>query len=325
MDKNILEIRNLKVQFSKHNEVIKAVDDITISVKEGITLGIVGESGSGKSIMSLAVLGLLPNRAKIVGGSIIFNGRDITNLSENELRLIRGNDIAMIFQDHMASLNPVISVGKQIEEAIILHQKLSRKEAKNKTIEMLKLVKISNPEKRYSEYPYEMSGGMRQRVMIAMAICCTPKLLICDEPTTALDVTTQAQVLNLINNLKEKMGTTVIMITHDLGVIAEMADDVVVMYAGKMMEHAKVKELFKNPMHPYTFGLLKSIPKLELEEEKLYGIKGSAPSLADKILGCPFFPRCDVSREICSQKFPDTLNIDGHIVNCWDCIKKREK
>ena len=321
MGKNILEIKNLKVYFNKDNETVKAVDDITLSVKEGRTLGIVGESGSGKSILSLSIMGLLPSRAKIVNGSIIFNGTDLTKVSEQKLRHMRGNDIAMIFQDHMASLNPVVSVGNQIKEAIILHQKISRKDAKKKAIEMLELVKISHPEKRYNEYPYEMSGGMRQRVMIAMAICCNPKILICDEPTTALDVTTQAQVLKLINDLKGQIGTTVIMITHDLGVVAEMADDVIVMYSGKMMEHSNVKDLFKKPLHPYTLGVLKSIPSLDVEQEKLYGIKGTAPNSTDNIIGCPFYPRCESRIEVCKQKFPQTLDFNGHLVNCWNINK----
>ncbi|MDR1013351.1 MAG: ABC transporter ATP-binding protein [Lactobacillales bacterium] len=321
MCKDLLKIENLKINFKIDDDTFCAVNRINFALKKGKTLGIVGESGSGKSVFSQAVLGLLPKNAS-VSGKIIFENQDITTLSNNELQKIRGDNIAMIFQDHMAALNPLIKVGKQIREAIMLHQNISKSEAKQKAVEMLKQVKISNSERRYKEYPHQLSGGMRQRIMIAMALSCNPKILICDEPTTALDVTTQAQVLKLINDLKNNFGTSVIMITHDLGVIAETSDDVVVMYAGRIMEIAIVEQIFNNALHPYTIGLLKSISTLNLKDKKLIGIKGNVPSPQNINSGCPFYFRCENRQDICKNKFPEATDMNGHIVYCHNFLKK---
>ena len=318
MSEIIADVKNLKTYFFTDDGVVKAVDDVSFTIKKGKTLGIVGESGSGKSITSLSIMRLIPEPpGKIVGGEILFKGKNLLDLDDAGIRAIRGNDIAMIFQEPMTSLNPVYKIGKQISEAIKLHQGVSEGEAKEKTIELLRLVHIPNPEKRFYEYPHQLSGGMRQRVMIAMALSCNPEILICDEPTTALDVTMQAQILELINEMKQKLGSAIIMITHAMGVIAETADDVVVMYAGKIMEYAAVDALFQNPLHPYTQGLLDSIPKLNQADEKLRSIRGMVPKPTHMPPGCPFNPRCDFARDICRQEQPDGFQVDGHTVACW--------
>ena len=294
MGEKILEVKHLKTYFHTDAGLSKAVNDVSFSVGKGKTLGIVGESGCGKSITSLSIMGLVEiPPGEIAGGEIIFDGEDLLKKSEDEMSKIRGKKIAMIFQEPMTSLNPVFTIGQQIVETLMLHEKMTKKQARERGIEMLKMVKIPMAEKRFDEYPHQLSGGMRQRVMIAMALCCNPELLICDEPTTALDVTIQAQILELINELKEKTGTSVMMITHDLGVIAEVADDVMVMYAGKVVEYATCDQIFEKPMHPYTSGLMNCIPKLDDDDTKrLSVIEGMVPSFDDMPAGCAFCPRC---------------------------------
>ena len=297
MSENLLEVKNLKTYFFTDGGVVKSVDDVSFNVKPGKTLGVVGESGCGKSITSLSIMQLVETPpGKIVGGEIIYNGENLLTKDKDEMRKIRGGEIAMIFQEPMTSLNPVFTVGQQIMEALMIHTDMDKTKAKERAIEMLKLVRIPLAEKRFNEYPHQLSGGMRQRVMIAMALSCNPKLLICDEPTTALDVTIQAQILDLINELKEKLGTSIMMITHDLGVIAEVADDVMVMYAGKIVEYGTADQIFETPMHPYTHGLMNCIPKLNDEEEtRLHVIPGMVPSPDRMPKGCAFCPRCSVN------------------------------
>ena len=317
LDNTILEVKNLHTYFNTEEGVVKAVNGVSFSVEKGKTLGIMGESGSGKSISSLSIMRLIPmSPGKIAEGEIIFRDTDLLKTTEANMRHIRGNDIAMIFQEPMTSLNPVMKVGNQISEAILWHKGTTAKEAKEQTIELLRLVKIPNPDKRYNDYPHQMSGGMRQRVMIAMALSCSPEILICDEPTTALDVTMQAQILDLINELKEKIGAAVIMITHDMGVIAEMAEEVIVMYAGKIVEHGAIDDLFQNPRHPYTEGLLASIPKLNRADEKLKSIRGMVPKATRMPRGCAFNPRCDYAMDICRAEEPESIKTDGRIVSC---------
>jgi len=312
------EIKNLKTYFYTDSGIVKAVDDVSFIIRKGRTLGIVGESGSGKSIASLSMLRLIQSPpGRIVGGEILLNGRDLLKCTGEEMREVRGNEIAMIFQEPMTSLNPVMKVGGQVSEALRRHRGLAKDEARRKAIEMLGEVRIPNPEKCYGKYPHQLSGGMRQRVMIAMALSCDPEVLICDEPTTALDVTMQAQILELINDLREKLGSAIVMITHDMGVIAETADEVIVMYAGKIMESAPVDDLFKRPLHPYTFGLLNSIPKLHTNDEKLMSIRGTVPKPTDMPPGCPFNPRCDDARDICRAECPDAILAEGRLVACW--------
>ena len=298
MSEKLLEVKNLKTYFYTDEGVVKSVDDVSFDVEKGKTLGIVGESGCGKSITSLSIMQLVETPpGKIVGGEIIYQGENLLEKNKDQMRKIRGGEIAMIFQEPMTSLNPVFTVGKQIMEALRLHTDLDKEKAKERAIEMLKLVKIPLPEKRFNEYPHQLSGGMRQRVMIAMALSCNPKLLICDEPTTALDVTIQAQILDLINELKEKLGTSVMMITHDLGVIAEVADDVMVMYAGKVVEYGSADDIFESPKHPYTSGLMNCIPKLTDEDHtRLDVIKGMVPSFDQMPKGCAFCPRCSEAK-----------------------------
>jgi len=319
MGEALLEVRDLKTYFYTENGVVPAVDGVSFSVDKGETIGIVGESGCGKSVTSLSVMRLIPNPpGKIVGGEIIFEGENILEKSEAEMRHIRGNEISMIFQEPMTSLNPVFTVGDQVMEAIMLHQKVGKREARKKTIEMLKLVGIPSAEKRVDEYPHQMSGGMRQRVMIAMALSCNPKLLIADEPTTALDVTIQAQILDLMLKLKEDLGTAIMLITHDLGVIAETVNKVVVMYAGKIVESADVVSIFKKPEHPYTLGLLGSIPKVNEDRERLQVIEGVVPNPFNMPTGCRFHPRCSFVRDICKEEEPELVDVeDGHQVRCW--------
>ncbi|MBC7081923.1 MAG: ABC transporter ATP-binding protein [Firmicutes bacterium] len=319
MGETLLEVRDLKTYFYTEDGVVPAVDGVSFSVEKGETIGIVGESGCGKSVTSLSVMRLIPNPpGKIIGGEIIFEGENILEKSEAEMRHIRGNEISMIFQEPMTSLNPVFTIGDQIMEAIMLHQKVGKREARKKTIEMLKLVGIPSAEKRVDEYPHQMSGGMRQRVMIAMALSCNPKLLIADEPTTALDVTIQAQILDLMLKLKEDLGTAIMLITHDLGVIAETVNKVVVMYAGKIVESADVVSIFKKPEHPYTLGLLGSIPKVNEDRERLQVIEGVVPNPFDMPTGCRFHPRCSFVRDICKEEEPELVDVeDGHQVRCW--------
>jgi peptide/nickel transport system ATP-binding protein len=319
MAEKLLEIKNLQTHFSSDRGVVKAVDGVTISVNKGETVGVVGESGCGKSVTSLSVMRLLKDTpGKIVGGSIEFEGKDLTNLSEKEMRLIRGNEIAMIFQEPMTSLNPVYKIGRQIEEAVMLHLKYDKKQAREHAINMLKLVGIPRAEEIVDEYPYQLSGGMRQRVMIAMAMACKPKLLIADEPTTALDVTIQAQILDLMRKVSEESGTSIMMITHDLGVVAEMCDRVVVMYAGKVVEEADVFTIFEDPKHPYTIGLLDSVPKLGQKITRLESIPGNVPTPGNMPQGCKFAPRCNKVMEICRNQDPELTSIDNdHTCRCW--------
>lgn len=326
MAENILQVKNLKTYFHTEAGLVKAVNDVSFDVEKGKTLGIVGESGCGKSMTSLSIMRLIEKPGKIEGGEILLDGEDIVKMSEDEMRKIRGKKIAMIFQEPMTSLNPVFTIGQQLIEALLLHENMTKKEAKERAIEMLKLVKIPLAERRFDEYPHQLSGGMRQRVMIAMALCCNPELLICDEPTTALDVTIQAQILDLINELKEKTGTSVMMITHDLGVIAEVADDVMVMYAGQVVEKASCDQIFDQPLHPYTDGLMKCIPKLDDDDTKeLSVIKGMVPSFDDMPAGCTFCPRCPEAREICRCKMPDLVDADGRKVRCFKYTKEWEE
>lgn len=319
MAEKLLEIKNLQTHFSSDRGVVKAVDGVTISVNKGETVGVVGESGCGKSVTSLSIMRLLKDTpGKIVGGSIEFEGKDLTNLSEKEMRLIRGNEIAMIFQEPMTSLNPVYKIGRQIEEAVMLHLKYDKKQAREHAINMLKLVGIPRAEEIVDEYPYQLSGGMRQRVMIAMAMACKPKLLIADEPTTALDVTIQAQILDLMRKVREESGTSIMMITHDLGVVAEMCDRVVVMYAGKVVEEADVFTIFEDPKHPYTIGLLDSVPKLGQKITRLESIPGNVPTPGNMPQGCKFAPRCNKVMEICRNQDPELTSIDNdHTCRCW--------
>lgn len=319
MSENLLEVKDLQTYFYTDNGVVKSVDGVSFDVKRGKTLGIVGESGCGKSITSLSIMQLVEiPPGKIVGGQILYNGEDLLKKNKEEMRKIRGGKIAMIFQEPMTSLNPVFTIGEQIMEALRIHTDLDNHKAKERAIEMLKLVKIPLAEKRFNEYPHQLSGGMRQRVMIAMALSCNPELLICDEPTTALDVTIQAQILDLINELKEKLGTSIMMITHDLGVIAEVADDVMVMYAGKVVEHGSADDIYESPKHPYTFGLMNCIPKLTDDDEKrLSVIHGMVPSFDQMPQGCAFCPRCTEAREICRQRMPDLVEVGDQKVRCF--------
>src|ERR687890_244955 len=302
----LLEVKNLKTQFFTQDGVVRAVDDVSFYVMPGETLGVVGESGCGKSITGLSIMRLIPNPpGKIVAGEILFNGDDILRMTDEQVRAIRGNDIAMIFQDPMTSLNPVLTINRQISEALQLHMGMNKGQARDRTIELLKMVGIPNAEERIDQYPHQFSGGMRQRVMIAMALSCNPKLLIADEPTTALDVTIQAQVLDLLADLRDEHEMALMLITHDMGVVAEAADDVIVMYAGQVVEQCSVEDLFTFPQHPYTVGLLGSLPRLdEKREEKLEPIRGLPPDLIDLPDMCPFVPRCNYAREKCEQKNP---------------------
>ena len=291
--KNILEIKNMHTYFFTDNGVVKSVDGVDIELKKGSTLGIVGESGSGKSVTALSVMGLLAGTTgKVVEGEILLDGQDILKLSEDERRKLRGKEISMVFQEPMTSLNPVMKIGKQIMESIILHQNLSKEEAKKKTIDILTKTGLPRVDRIVNEYPFQLSGGQRQRVMIAMALVCNPKILIADEPTTALDVTIQAQILDLMNQLKKDSGTSIIFITHDLGVVAEVCDEVVVMYCGRVVEKANVYDLFQNPSHPYTEGLLASIPKMGEQVDELESIPGNVPNPKYMPKGCKFAPRC---------------------------------
>jgi oligopeptide/dipeptide ABC transporter ATP-binding protein len=316
----LLDIQHLKTHFFVRGQVAKAVDDVSFSVRSGQTIGLVGESGCGKSVTAHSIIQLIPEPpGKIVGGKIFFDGTDLLDLSERQMRRIRGNRISMIFQEPMTSLNPVFTVGEQVGEVIRLHQHFSRKETLRRVVEIFQLVGIPAPQKRLSDYPHQMSGGMRQRVMIAMALACNPKLMIADEPTTALDVTIQAQILDLMNKLKDETGAAILFITHDLGVIAEMAQHVVVMYAGKMMEYADVETLFAGPKHPYTVGLMQSIPVLgrKTQDGRLSTIKGVVPSLFNLPGGCLFSDRCPDVFDDCRHIEPDMYGVgNNHTARC---------
>jgi peptide/nickel transport system ATP-binding protein len=300
----LLEVKDLKTHFRTDDGIVKAVDGVSFSLEKGKTLGIVGESGSGKSVTCLTIMGLNPRRNTITSGEALFKGENLLSMSPRQLREVRGNDIAMIFQDPMTSLNPVHTIGKQLIEAIQLHRDVTKQQARARALELLKAVGIPRAERRIDDYPHQFSGGMRQRVMIAMALVNNPDLLIADEPTTALDVTTQAQILNLMNKLQEEFGSAIIMITHDLGVVAEVADDVVVMYAAEVVEKAPVERLFERPHMPYTWGLLGSLPRLDINVERLVQIQGQPPSLLNPPRGCRFHPRCPYVMNICKAEDP---------------------
>lgn len=312
----LLEVRDLVTQFKLDDGILTAVDHISFAIGRGETLGIVGESGCGKSVTAFSILNLISPPGRVVGGEVLFDGEDLLKKTKHELKRIRGQDIAMIFQEPMTSLNPVYTVGSQIDETLRIHKGLSRGKARKKTIELLELVNIPLPEQRYGEYPHQLSGGMRQRVMIAMALACDPKLLICDEPTTALDVTVQAQILKLINKLKKQLGMSVMLITHDLAVISEIADRVVVMYAGRIVEECDERGIFERPMHPYTEALLKSIPHINKDADKLYMIRGMVPNLLKKHEGCLFAPRCEYATDLCHATEPALIEVDGRRVRC---------
>ncbi|HEX9463852.1 MAG TPA: ABC transporter ATP-binding protein [Alphaproteobacteria bacterium] len=315
----LLEVRDLKTYFATDGGEFRAVDGVSFKLEAGRTLGIVGESGCGKSVTSLSIMGLVPQPpGRIAGGEILFEGVDLLKLPAAGMRELRGNKLSMIFQEPMTSLNPAFTVGDQIVEGILRHRGGGRAAAKARAIEMLRVVRIPSPEQRFDEYPHRLSGGMRQRAMIAMALACEPRLLIADEPTTALDVTIQAQILDLMRALRAETGTAIILITHDLGVIAEIADDVAVMYAGRIVERAPVQALFANPQHPYTIGLLGSIPKLNVEQERLAVIEGQVPNPLQAIGGCPFHPRCPFADEQCRRALPPLGDITaGHQAACW--------
>jgi peptide/nickel transport system ATP-binding protein len=326
---SLLEVRDLKTHFKTDDGIVKAVDGVSFSVEKGKTLGIVGESGSGKSVTCLTIMGLNPRANTTTSGEALFNGENLLTASPKRLREIRGNDIAMIFQDPMTSLNPVHTIGHQLVEAILLHRDITKKQAKARALELLKAVGIPRPERRIDDYPHQFSGGMRQRVMIAMALVNDPDLLIADEPTTALDVTTQAQILSLMNRLQEEFGSAIIMITHDLGVVAEVADEVVVMYAANLVERAPVDDLYARPRHPYTWGLLGSLPRLDTHVERLVQIPGSPPSLLNPPRGCRFHPRCPYVMEVCKGEQPQLVAAPGsseHLDRCYldDETKQRE-
>jgi len=315
----LLEIKDLSIQFKTEEGIVLAVDKMNFSLHQGEKLGIVGESGSGKSVTSLSIMGLIPNPpGEITGGEIIFEGENITNASESQIRKIRGNKISMIFQEPMTSLNPILTCGYQIAESLILHKGMNKKNAMSCAVDLLKSVGIPDPYNNAKRYPHQLSGGMRQRVMIAMALACEPKILIADEPTTALDVTIQAQILDLMNQLCEIKQTAIILITHDLGVVSEVCDHVIVMYTGHVVEKAEAGALFKNPYHPYTKGLINSIPKITKEKYRLEEIKGIVPNPTEKREGCSFYPRCEHAMEICKTKEAMLFEVEeNHFVRCW--------
>jgi oligopeptide transport system ATP-binding protein len=316
----LLEVRDLHVSFKTYNGEVQAVRGVSFHVNKGETVAIVGESGCGKSVTSQTIMRLIPTPpAMIKAGEVIFEGQDLTKLPEKQMEKIRGAEIAMIFQDPMTSLNPTMTIGKQIMEGLIKHQKMSKSQARERAIEMLRLVGIPSPESRIDQYPHQFSGGMRQRAMIAIALACAPKVLIADEPTTALDVTIQAQIIDLMKDLQEKINTSIILITHDLGVVADIADRVVVMYAGKVVESGAIDEIFYNPRHPYTWGLMASMPRLnQSRDQELLPIPGSPPDLISPPKGCPFAARCKYAMKICTEQMPETTQVSPtHQVACW--------
>jgi len=319
LNKNILVVKNLKTYFYTYEGLVETLDGINLTFEKGKVVGLVGETGSGKSVTALSILRLIPwPPGKIVDGQIYFKGQDILKLSEYDMQKIRGNEIAIIFQEPTTSLNPVYTIGHQIEETIKIHNKINNQEARERTIEMLEMVELANPKRIFNQYPYELSGGMQQRIMIAIALCCKPDLLIADEPTTALDVTIQAQILELILELKERLGMTIFLITHDLGVIAEVCDQVAVMHAGVIVEKGEVHSIFRDPKHPYTQGLLKTIPKIDENQDILQEIKGEVPKLINPPTGCRFHPRCPYTMDICRKKRPDEYIVENsHFAACF--------
>ena len=319
MNEHLVDIQHLRLSFFTPAGEVKALRDVSLYLDEGEVLGIVGESGSGKSVTAYSIMGLTADPGRIIGGTVHFNGHEIEKLSEKELRKIRGKEVSIIFQDPMTSLNPVYTVGSQIEESILLHTDKTKAEAKERAVDLLRLVGINEPEKRVKQYPHELSGGMRQRVMIAMALACEPKLLIADEPTTALDVTIQAQILDLITDLKKQLGMAVILITHDLGIVSSMCDRIAVMYAGKVVECGETDDIFYRPQHEYTKGLLRSVPDISEEEsQRLIAIEGSPVDLLAPPAGCPFAPRCPNCMKICLREMPPYHSFsDRHYSACW--------
>ena len=323
MDTPMLQVKNLCTSFNVDAGEVRAVNGISFNLDKGKVLGIVGESGSGKSVTAYSIMRILVEPGKIVGGEILFNGEDIVKYSKKQMREFRGKRVSIIFQDPMTSLNPTFTIGNQLREAILLHTDRNRAEANARALEMLQLVGVNEPEKRLKQYPHELSGGMRQRVMIAMALACEPYILIADEPTTALDVTIQAQILELMKDLQKKMGMAIIMITHDLGVIADMCDEIIVMYAGRVCERGTVDEIFYNPRHEYTKGLLRSIPTLNGGHDKLIPIAGSPVDLTNLPAGCAFASRCDRCMKICLTEQPEEVRVnDSHIASCWMNVKQ---
>lgn len=321
MNNKVLEVKDLKVSFHTYAGEVQAVRGVDFYVNKGETLAVVGESGCGKTITAKSIMRLIdtpPGEIK-KGSQILFQGKNIIDMEEDELRLIRGSEIGMIFQDPMTSLNPTMKIGAQIAESLIIHRGLSKHEALNEAIKMLKLVNIPNAEERVHQYPHEFSGGMRQRAMISIALACNPKILIADEPTTALDVTIQAQIMDLMADLQEKLGTAMILITHDLGVVADVADRIQVMYAGKIIERGTTEEIFYNPKHPYTIALLNSVPRLDTQHKgELYSLKGTPPDLVKPPVGCAFASRCEFCMQVCKEQYPETTTIsDSHQVSCW--------
>ncbi|WP_211745840.1 ABC transporter ATP-binding protein [Paenibacillus sp. Marseille-Q4541] len=315
---NLLEVKDLQVSFFTYAGEVQAVRDVSFSLGQGETLAIVGESGSGKSVTSKSIMKLLAKTAKIKSGSILFEGKELTGLPEKQMQNIRGKEIALIFQDPMTSLNPTMTIGKQIYEVLKKHQSMATAQASKRALELLEQVGIPNPEKRLKQYPHQLSGGMRQRIVIAIALACNPKILIADEPTTALDVTIQAQILELMKEIQTKLGTSIVLITHDLGVVANMASRVAVMYAGKIVETGTVDEIFYEGKHPYTWGLMASMPKLHEKSEELIAIPGTPPDLSDPPKGCPFVARCSYAMEICHGHMPAyTEHSDTHRAACW--------
>lgn len=323
----LLEVKDLKVSFFTPAGEVKAVGGISYQLEYGKVMGIVGESGSGKSVEAYSIMGLLQSPGKVVGGSILFEGEDVLTYDEKKMQEFRGNEVSMIFQNPMTCLNPVYTIGNQLIEAIRCHQKVTKQEAWDKSVEMLKLVGINNPERRMSQYPHELSGGMRQRVMIAMGLICDPKLLVADEPTTALDVTIQAQIIELMKEIQKKTKMAIIFITHNLGVVAEICDQVSVMYAGKIVEQGKVEDIFYQPKHPYTLGLLRSMPRVdEQEHERLIPIEGTPVDMLNPPTGCPFGPRCEHCMKICLREEPPKILVEeGHTAACWLLVDRAEK
>jgi len=324
----LLEVRDLTTRFYTLDGVVHAVNGISYTLEEGETLGIVGESGCGKSVSVLSVLRLIPEPpGKIVDGEILFKGKDLRNLNDSQMQRIRGKEIAMVFQDPMTSFNPVLTIGRQISEALMIHLDMGQEAARRRSIELLDMVGIPQAEDRYSDYPHQFSGGMRQRAMIAMALSCDPSILIADEPTTALDVTIQAQIIDLVKGLRDRLGMAVIWITHDLGIVAGLAEDVIVMYAGFIVEQGTVDNIYGNPRHPYTLALLKSLPRVDrTSDERLATIRGLPPDLLGLPPGCPFAPRCDFAVDLCREENPQLEPVDsGHEIACWVDVKTGRK